>query len=324
MWIATLATRQRAAATLRAYRRDLDETGRDIAARLEVTVSALCLSELTTDLLTLSLSAYQFREDQRYTRRPPDPARAVRSPAAVARRTSALRGFLKWAERTGRTPQDLGRYLEAPRSGRRLPRLLPAELAVEAVEVAGRGARWPERDQLIVALGLACGMRRAEIAGLRLDRLDGAPPERATVRGKGGKERVLGLPPLVTGLLAEYLPQRRRRLVTMGAAADTLIISTRARDGEYGLRADATVETVIHVVDRTLRSLGARRDGDLAHTLRHTFAATALREGVMNLRELQEALGHESLGTTQVYTHVTADEVVAAMRAHPLGRAPGP
>jgi integrase/recombinase XerD len=75
---------------------------------------------------------------------------------------------------------------------------------------------------------------------------------------------------------------------------------------------------VVYVVDRVLRMIGARRPGVRVHALRHTFATLGLREGAFSLRQLQVALGHASLATTQIYTEVADEEIAAAMRLHPL------
>jgi integrase/recombinase XerD len=106
-----------------------------------------------------------------------------------------------------------------------------------------------------------------------------------------------------------------------------VIVSTRARPvrnrlGDVvGSTVEASRETVVYVVDRVLRRLGARRAGIRVHALRHTFATLGLREGAFSLRQLQVALGHASLATTQIYTEVADEEIAAAMRLHPLGGA---
>ena len=169
-------------------------------------------------------------------------------------------------------------------------------------------------------------MRRAELAGLDLADYDPAPPT-LRVRGKGDKERRLGLPPVVRDALDDYLPTRRDKLESLGLEASTVIVSSRPRPvrngrGEVvGTSVEASRESVIYVVDRVLRTLGVRRQGMRVHALRHTFATLGLREGAFSLRQLQVALGHASLATTQIYTEVADEEIAAAMRLHPLGRA---
>ena len=205
-----------------------------------------------------------------------------------------------------------------------MPRALEQTLAGGALSNASMGSQWPERDALILALALACGLRLAEIAGLKLVDLEGDPATAMVVRGKGDKERRLGLPPVVTDALRVYLPTRRARLDELGLDAVTVVVSSRPRpvrnrDGKVvGQTVEASRESVVYVVDRVLRAIGARRPGIRVHALRHTFATLGLREGAFSLRQLQVALGHASLATTQIYTEVADEEIAEAMRLHPL------
>jgi len=350
-WLQRLANEDRSHRTLEAYRADLDDTMIDVAAaagaladraalaalgpveRAAAVRDALAgfdLRQVTLDDLDGALAAFRTRPDPRYTRNPTEAPRA-RAANTVARRAAAIRSFFAWCEDTGRLPDDPARKLRSPRRPRRLPRTMSDAAAEQLFDGAATGSRWPERDALIVALGLACGLRLEEIATLRLDNLVGDPaaPDRILVRGKGGKERSLGVPALVADALAAYLPTRRVRLDRLGLDARTLVVSTRPRPlvdpagREIGRTVDASKETVAYVVDRVLRGLGVRQRGTRVHGLRHTFAAIGLREGALNLRELQEALGHASLSTTEIYTHVTDEAVAEGMRHHPLGRRRG-
>lgn len=347
-WLQRLANEDRSHRTLAAYRADLDDAMVDVAiglgllaeraalaglarderhATIRSALAELDLNQVTLDDLDGALAAFRTRPDPRYTRHPTEAPRE-RSPNTVARRAAAIRSFFAWCEDTGRLPDDPARKLRSPRRPRRLPRMLSDQAAERVFDSSGEGSRWPERDALIVALGLACGLRLEEIATLRIDSLvgDASAPERILVRGKGGKERSLGVPGLVTDALAAYLPTRRSLLDRLGLDARTLIVSTRPRPvldpagREIGRTVDASNHTVAYVVDRVLRRLGVRQRGTRVHGLRHTFAAVGLREGALNLRELQEALGHASLSTTEIYTHVTDEAVAEGMRHHPLGR----
>jgi len=113
-------------------------------------------------------------------------------------------------------------------------------------------------------------------------------------------------------------------LSTLGMEARTLIVSSRPRPvknrrGEVvGQTVESSRDTVSYVVDRLLRRVGARRAQIRVHALRHTFATLGLREGAFSLRQLQVALGHASLATTQIYTEVADEEIAAAMQLHPL------
>ena len=338
-----LANEGRSSATLAAYRADLDDTMIDVAADLgllplrhrlpedtaerEAAILAafdrLQLSEITADHLDSALAEFRTRPDPRFSTHP-ERAPEERSPATVARRTSAIRSFFAWAYKTQRVAADPAALLSPPKRRKRVPRALEQTLAGGALSSAASKSQWPERDALILALALACGLRLAEIATLRMVDLEGDPPTAMVVRGKGDKERRLGVPPVVGDALRLYLPTRAERLIDLGLDAQTVVISSRprdvrARDGRVvGQTVEASRESVVYVVDRVLRMIGARRPGVRVHALRHTFATLGLREGAFSLRQLQVALGHASLATTQIYTEVADEEIAAAMRLHPL------
>ena len=344
-----LSNEGRSARTITAYRYDLDDTMVDVATahgllpgrpdleqlprderdrRLAAALAALDVAAVTPDQLDEAIARFRTRPDPRFGRHP-ERAPDERSPATVARRTAAIRSFFAWCYRTGRIPSDPAALLQPPKKRKRMPRAVDQATAVALLDVAGDASSWPERDLLIVALALACGLRLEEVAGLRLDDLEGDPPHAVVVRGKGDKERRLGLPPLVQEALAAYLPTRRRRLDVLGLEAATVVTSSRPRPVRdrrgrvVGTTVDASRDSVIYVVDRVLRRLGARRQGVRVHALRHTFATLGLREGAFSLRQLQVALGHASLATTQIYTEVADEEIAAAMRLHPLGGGSG-
>lgn len=331
--------------TLAAYRYDLDDTMTDVAAiiglvrrnRLDAlpppereaamieAFDQLDLADVTPDHLDEAIAEFRTRPDPRFVRHPersPD----ERSPATVARRVAAVRSFFAWCYRTKRIPADPAAMLTPPKKRKRIPKAMDQGTAERTLAQAGEGSAWPERDILVIVLALACGLRLDEMARLRLDDVTGGDtPVAITVRGKGDKERRLGLAPVVTEAMQAYFPTRRAHLDRVGLDAQTVIVSTRPRPvrdrrGEVvGMTVESTRETVVYVVDRVLRRVGARRDGVRVHALRHTFATLGLREGAFSLRQLQVALGHASLATTQIYTEVADEEIAAAMRLHPLG-----
>lgn len=335
-WLQRLANAGRSPRTLAAYRADLDDTmatiavirgllspaGADEAERLAA-FDVLDLTTVTFDELDEAIADFRTRPDPRF-RTNPHRAPEERAPATVARRTAAIRTFFGWCYTTDRIPADPSAKLEAPRRRKRMPKALTTEMATSALDQSGHGSRWPERDELIVALALACGLRLEEIATLQLDQLLGDPPEALVVRGKGDKERRLGVPPVVQEALRTYLPTRDERLAELGLDARTLIVSSRPRPvknraGEVvGATVESSRESVAYVVDRLLRRVGGRSAGIRVHALRHTFATLGLREGAFSLRQLQVALGHASLATTQIYTEVADEEIAAAMQLHPL------
>jgi site-specific recombinase XerD len=346
-WLQRLANAGRSSRTLAAYRADLDDTMTTVAGskrllpdrralerlqgaeRERLVLAAfdeLDLTSVTFDDLDEAVAEYRTRPDPRF-RTNPQRAPDERAPATVARRIAAIRTFFGWCYTTDRIPADPAAKLEAPRRRKRVPKALTPQAAADALDHSGDGSRWPERDVLIIALALACGLRLEEIATLRIDQLHGSPPDALVVRGKGDKERRLGVPPVVAEALAAYLPTREQRLQSLQLDASTVIVSSRARPvrnraGEVtGRTVESSRETVAYVVDRLLRRLGARQAQIRVHALRHTFATLGLREGTFSLRQLQVALGHASLATTQVYTEVADEEIAAAMQRHPLGGA---
>ncbi|HSH59883.1 MAG TPA: tyrosine-type recombinase/integrase [Acidimicrobiales bacterium] len=341
-----LSNEGRSPRTLAAYRYDLDDTMTDVAAvhrllprrqALEamprderrraqlVAFEALDVQAISADDLDEAISEFRTRPDPRFARHP-ERSPEERAPATVARRTAAVRSFFAWCYRTKRIPSDPAALLQPPKKRRHMPRAMDQPTALRVLSGAGEGSEWPERDLVIVVLALACGLRLEEIARLPLADLEGSPPEAVIVRGKGDKERRLGLPAVAVEALRDYLPTRRARLDSLGIEAATVVVSSRPRPVRdrsgaiVGSTVEASRDSVTYVVDRVLRRLGARRSGVRVHALRHTFATLGLREGAFSLRQLQVALGHASLATTQIYTEVADEEITAAMRLHPLGR----
>lgn len=342
-----LSNEGRSPRTLAAYRYDLDDTMADVAgmhrllphrealdgwARDERAHAVLAAFEslhvevVTADDLDDAIAMFRTRPDPRFARHP-ERSPEERAPATVARRTAAVRSFFAWCYRTKRIPSDPAALLQPPKKRKHMPRAIDQTTALGALATAGEGSEWPERDLVIVSLALACGLRLEEIASLPLADLEGDPPVSVIVRGKGDKERRLGLPDVVVEALAAYLPTRRSRLDGLGMEAITVVVSSRPRPVRdrtgkvVGATVDSSRDSVTYVVDRVLRRLGARRSGVRVHALRHTFATLGLRDGALSLRQLQVALGHASLATTQIYTEVADEEIAAAMRLHPLGRA---
>jgi site-specific recombinase XerD len=258
--------------------------------------------------------------------------------SSVSQRLAAIRSFHRFAARAGMGAGDPWGSIATPRLPRRLPRVLEVdqierllavidadEAAAEASDAAGRGAspvarEIAMRDRAIVEVAYAAGLRISELAAARLDNLD---LRRAEIRvlGKGRKERIglLGRPAVDT--LEAYLDDARPVLVARGHAAgahgaggepDAIFLNhDGAPIGVRGLR---------FRFDRLCRLAGLP-EGVSPHTLRHSFA-THLLDGGADLRVVQELLGHESLATTQVYTHVSAARLRAAyVDAHPRARA---
>jgi integrase/recombinase XerC len=233
-----------------------------------------------------------------------------RSRTTLARRSTAVRVFTAWLARTGRTPIDVGTSLRSPKTRQTLPPVLrqdeAAELIAAATRLADDGSAVGVRDVAMLELLYASGVRVGELVALDLDDLDDS---RHVLRvfGKGRKERTVPYGVPAARALEAWLTSGRPRLVAPGAGGALFL---GARGGRIDQRA---VRTVVH--RRIADVPGAPDIGP--HGLRHT-AATHLLEGGADLRSVQELLGHASLATTQLYTHVSTDRLRAAYRqAHP-------
>jgi integrase/recombinase XerC len=240
-----------------------------------------------------------------------DGSNAGLAKSTLARRSAAARSLSGWLARTGQAPTDAAARLRAPKADHHLPRVLSRDqidgmLAGLAVHAAS-GDAIAVRDLAIVELLYASALRVSEVAGLDLGDVDLG---RLTVRvtGKGSKERVVpfGIP--AQRAIVAYESQRHVLADEMAETTDALFLGARGR--RIGTR------TIYELIAGLLAELpGTGPSGP--HTLRHT-AATHLLDGGADLRSVQEMLGHASLGTTQLYTHVSAERLKDAYRtAHP-------
>jgi integrase/recombinase XerC len=228
----------------------------------------------------------------------------------MARRATAVRVFTAWVLRTGRATADPGAQLGSPKTHKALPPALDVTQARALLDAAATsaddGSPVGVRDVAILELLYATGIRVGELCGLDVDDVDRS---RRVVRvfGKGRKERTVPYGVPAEAALGRWLAIGRPRLVEPGAGPALFL-------GARGARID----------QRAVRSMVHRRLADVPgapdlgpHGLRHT-AATHLLEGGADLRAVQELLGHASLATTQIYTHVSAERLRKAyLLAHP-------
>lgn len=231
--------------------------------------------------------------------------------SSITRRVVSIRAFTYWGARNGWLERDIGRDLIAPKPERHLPEVLDvdsASLTLEALQVRATEEQTPEslRDIAIVETLYGSGIRVSELTGLNLEDID---RDRNTLRviGKGNKERIvpIGLPAMRA--LEIWIAEGRRKLAE-NLTEQALFVGSR------GKRIDQRV--VREIVYQATEALGAnKRVGP--HALRHS-AATHLLEGGADLRTVQEILGHSSLSTTQIYTHVSEERIKKAYeQAHP-------
>ena len=231
--------------------------------------------------------------------------------STIARRTATARGFFAWAMDEQLLAVDPSLRLVAPKRGRTLPRVATTAALDTVLDTATADAADGDplalRDAAMLELLYASALRVAELCGADIDDLDRS---RRTIRvvGKGSKERIVPYGDPAARALDAYISRARPVLAARGAGSAALFRG--ARGARIGTRA------VYDVVARALApELGVETVGP--HALRHA-AATHLLDGGADLRTVQEMLGHASLGTTQIYTHVSAEKLTAAYRlAHP-------
>ena len=220
-----------------------------------------------------------------------------------ARKVSTLRSFYKYltnkAKLLDTNPlQDI----DSPKIPKTLPRYLTlseAERLLDAVDGPNK-----ERDYCILCIFLNCGLRISEIVGLNVQDIRG---DHIRVFGKGSKERVVYINDSVADALNDYLTVRKIQNTSDGSSA--LFLSNRKKR--------MSRETVHALVKKYLTTAGLDADKYSAHKLRHTAATLMLQNGV-DVRTLQELLGHENLNTTQIYTHIDNTELKIAANSNPL------
>jgi integrase/recombinase XerD len=237
--------------------------------------------------------------------------RAVLRPTSLRRRAASIRGFYRFCYAEGLITTDLAGRFDLPRQ----PRLLPEVLTVEEVDrlLSERGDGSPAgiRDRSLLELLYACGLRISEAVGLDVEDLD---LDSALVRviGKGDREREVPVGEVAIDWLRRYVTDVRPGWLAMWKGESRhggpLFLSVR------GDRLDR--RRAWEMLVAASRSAGLK-DGISPHTLRHSFA-THLLEGGADLRIVQELLGHASINTTQLYTHLTGERIKDVYaRAHP-------
>jgi len=220
--------------------------------------------------------------------------REGRSPATVARKLASIRSLYAFLLRIGRVSQNPADLVSAPKPGRKLPKVLTIAQVEEVLGAVPATSPLELRDQAILELAYSSGLRSAELVDLDLDSLDPANG-RVKVIGKGSKHRIVPVGGPALGAIGRYLDAGRPQLVT-DPEQPALFLS---RSGRRLSTSDVTRRLAVRV--RRAASAG----GISPHTLRHSFA-THLLEGGADLRSIQELLGHSSISTTQVYTHLDA------------------
>jgi integrase/recombinase XerD len=267
--------------TLEAYRSDLQQYG-EFLARQGVDPLAV----VPIDLASFVTELADGREE-----RPPV------APATLQRKIACLRSFYRHLRRDGILEHDPTSELRAPRSRQRLPKVLSRDEVARLLQQPRGSSPGAIRDRALLETMYACGLRASEAIGLELSDLD-LEAGILRARGKGSKERIVPIGTKAIESLNDYLDKARPRLV---GDRDQPRLFVNLRGG--GL----SRQGLYKIVQGHARSAGLEQRMS-PHTLRHTFA-THLLAGGCDLRSLQEMLGHADIGTTQVYTHLSADRL---------------
>ncbi len=221
-----------------------------------------------------------------------------------ARKVSSLRRFFHYlCEITRQLDDNPAKNLSSPKLPSRMPKYLSYDQSVQLLRLASQG-RYAERDFCILTLLLNCGLRRAEVAGL--NRTDVRDDNTLRVIGKGNKERILFLNQACQEALSAYLPKRP-------------IEGTKDKKALfYGHTKDRiSLQGIHYIVKNYLKKVSGAEDYS-AHKLRHTAATLMYQQGGVDVLVLKEILGHENLGTTEIYTHISGEQMRRAADANPL------
>lgn len=244
--------------------------------------------------------AYLAREREK-NRRSIRPGHGL-SATSRARKVATIRSYFKYLTvKTKQLDKNPVADLDAPKTAKTLPRYLSLDESMQLLSSVDGIHK--ERDYCIITLFLNCGLRISELAGLDIADIRA---DSLRVFGKGGKERIVYLNDACADAINDYL-QIRRSINTADKRA--LFLSAR--------KSRITKSTIHHLVKNHLSQAGLDSAKYSSHKLRHTAATLMLRNGV-DVRTLQELLGHEHLNTTQIYTHVESDSLREAARRSPL------
>ena len=267
--------------TLEAYRSDLQQFG-EFLSRRTVDPLAVAPGDLRAYVSELANGSGH---------------RAAAAPATLQRKIACLRSFYRHLRREQILESDPTSELRAPRSRATLPKVLSRDEVAHLLAQPRGSSPTALRDRALLETMYACGLRASEAIALELGQLD-LQGGIIRARGKGSKERIVPVGSKAIQALRAYLDKGRPRLVGLREEPRVFL---NARGG--GL----SRQGLYKIVQRHARTAGlARRMSP--HTLRHTFA-THLLAGGCDLRSLQEMLGHADIGTTQVYTHLSADRL---------------
>lgn len=223
-----------------------------------------------------------------------------------ARKTSTLKTFYKYhTHKSLKLKNDPTQNLEAPKVKKSLPKYLTLEECLELLNAVD--GKYKERDYCIITLFLNCGLRLSELTSLNINSFKG--DKQLIVTGKGNKERIIYLNDACISALKEY---KKVRPVNRGEDKNALFLSRQNNR--------ISPKTVQAMLNKYLSKIGLDGAGYSVHKLRHTAATLMYQHGNVDIRVLQDILGHENLGTTEIYTHLSDIQMENAANANPLSK----
>lgn len=224
-------------------------------------------------------------------------------PRSQARMISGLRAFYRYLLLENATQTDPTEHLDAPRLGRKLPVVLEVEEIDRMIACIDRSKPDGERNVLMLEMLFSCGLRVSELVGLKLSDIS-AEQGLIKVTGKGNKQRLVPLPEFLSDFIRRFLLHSRSNAKIANGSEDFLFLN---RNGKPLSR------VMVFLIVKELAARAGVKKNISPHTFRHSFA-TSLVEGGADLRAVQEMLGHESITTTEIYTHLDRDYLRQVIR----------
>ncbi|MBW7876063.1 MAG: tyrosine recombinase [Candidatus Cloacimonetes bacterium] len=274
--------------TLVTYEKDLIQWHEMMEAKLGKPVDDAAITEMT--LAELKAWPY-FLSVQQY------------KPASVLRKLASLRSFYAWLFHKGHIKTNWAQFLISPKQEKKLPKFLFEKEMARILQAPLSDEIWDIRDHLIIDLLYSTGMRVSELASLRLSQLRGKEGQ-IMIRGKGSKERLVFLSEPAKHWLDCYL--KKREVLGVATTVDKVLVSQKLK----GL----SVRGIQFLLNQYMEKLGIYKNIS-PHMLRHSFATHLLNAGA-DIRSVQELLGHSSLGTTQIYTHISKTRMKEQLMLH--------
>lgn len=230
-----------------------------------------------------------------------------------ARKVSTIRIFFKYlVNKTNILTENPAQNLETPKLDKRMPKYLSLDDSKKLLDIASdEDNRNNERDFAITTLFLNCGMRLSELVGINISDIDFSECK-MTVIGKGNKERTIYLNSACMRAINSYLTVRPKLGIKKDSKNSDKALFLSERKERISNR------TVQHIIYKQLKQAGLDSQKYSVHKLRHTAATLMYQYGNVDIRALQELLGHESISTTEIYTHVNNDQVRKAVESNPL------